>query len=86
MSSPRISTNAVSSVETKSNKGFFRSGLFTALIGALGVGVHLDRIIVDHRQEAADMVSLDVLLGIIFLALAIKGALRVLRQQKEDRY
>jgi hypothetical protein len=74
------STNDIASPETKSKKGFFRSGLFTALSGALGVGVQLDRAIVDHRRATTDMVWADALLGIIFLVVAIQGAVRVLRQ------
>jgi len=67
---------------TQNKKGFFRSGLSTALVGACGVGLQLCAISSYYRHSNRDWLVGDILLGIIFFALAAKGSFRVLNERK----
>ena len=76
------STNDGSTLETKSKKDAFRSALLFALVGALGVGMQLESAI---RRAATDSAWGNVLTGFLWLAFAVRGAIRVLRLHGEDR-
>ena len=67
---------------TQNKTGFFRSGLFTALVGACGVGLNLGMIISIYKHSNPDWLVGDILLGTMFLALAAKGSFHVLNERK----
>ena len=74
-------------IDAKKKLRRFRSGLFAALIGASGFGMQLDRTIVDYRRPSGgSRVVGDIMLGLIFLALAVQNSIRLLRQKSEDRH
>ena len=56
-----------------------RSSFFAALIGACGVGMQLAHTIHRYRNshDPADL-PMDILLGVIFLAIAVVNSARVL--------
>jgi|SRR6266480_6588275 len=55
-------------------KRWLRSSFFTALIGACGFGMQLERITVHCRNEGV----LTIALGLMFLAMAVVHSARVL--------
>ena len=81
---PSTTERKVDAVQTstQNKKGFFRSGLPTALVGACGVGLQLGVISSYYTHSTRDWLVGDILLGIIFLALAAKGSFRVLNERK----
>jgi len=68
---------------SRSKRGFFRSGLFKALCGSCGFGLQLGRIAGDYRQSRFE--GIHIVLGLIFLAMAVQGSLHVLRERGADR-
>jgi hypothetical protein len=65
------SSNGVT--QTSGVKRWLRSSFFTALIGACGFGMHLQRTAENYRDQG----FLNIALGLIFLALAVVHSARV---------
>jgi hypothetical protein len=62
---------------------WLRTRLLTALTGACGFGMQLDRAAYHYRHpQPGASVEFDILVGLIFLALAMQNSIRLISQMR----
>ena len=65
-------------------KGWFRTRLFGALIGACGFGLELDRAIGSYRHPRPDdSLASHFLMGLIFLAITVQNSIYLISQIRD---